>query len=247
MKRGTISQEQLKLIACVTMLVDHFAVVLLWKLFPTAPFVSELYRICRIVGRLSFPIFCFLLAEGAHYTRNKRKYALRLAVGALLAELPYDLAFHGGWTTAHQSVMITLLLGYGALEAMKRCPEFWKKALVCLPFALVAEYLHTDYGAKGVILIGLFALTRELPRKHLWQGLGLWFLFSPDQAMAINWIRSLVQLGSFYLTTQEWAVLAIVPIGLYSGEKRRGSKVLQWAFYLFYPAHLLALHWIGML
>ena len=245
MKRSGLSQEKLKMIACVTMLIDHFAVVLLAKVFYGAAFTADLYRICRIIGRLAFPIFCFLLAEGACYTHNPKKYALRLAIGAVLSELPYDLAVYGRWTLAHQNVMLTLLLGFGALEAMKRCPELWKKALICLPFALAAKYLHTDYGAKGVVLIAIFAVTRDMPRKYLWQTLGLWFVFSPNHAMALNWIQSVIQTGSIYLTTQEWAVLAVIPIALYSGEKRSKNKVLQWGFYMFYPVHLMILYVIG--
>jgi membrane protein implicated in regulation of membrane protease activity len=78
----------------------------------------DLYYSLRVIGRFAFPIYCFLLAEGAHCTRNPKKYALRMAIGAVLSELPYDLAFYGGWTMENQSVMITLLLGFGALEAI---------------------------------------------------------------------------------------------------------------------------------
>ena len=231
-----LSQEGLKLIACGTMLIDHFAAVLLLELAPMTHSVVDLYYILRIIGRFAFPIYCFLLAEGAHYTRNPQKYALRMAVGAVLSELPYDLAFYGGWTMEHQSVMITLLLGFTALEAMKRCPKLWQMLLVWIPFALVADMLHTDYGAEGVMLIVMFALTRELPGKRLWQGLGIWFVFSPNHAMMLNW------LGKISWTIQEHAVLGILPLCFYSEEKRTYSKALQWAFYLFYPVHLTVLY-----
>lgn len=237
-----LSQENLKMIACATMLIDHFAAVLLLEIFPMSNFLFDAYSFLRIVGRLAFPIYCFLLAEGAIHTRNPKKYALRMAIGALLSELPYDYAFHGGWTLAHQSVMITLLLGYGALVAMEKCPEFWQKILICLPFALLAQYLHTDYGAKGVLLVALFDLTRELPHKCLLQFFGMWCLFSPNHRMMLEWIPRIQQTGRLYLTTQEWAVLALLPIHSYSGEKRTTSKAIQWAFYLFYPVHLTVLH-----
>ena len=72
-KKQGLSQEGLKLIACVTMLIDHIG----------AAFVPWMWL--RMVGRIAFPIYCFLLAEGAFYTRNPRRYGARLAVGALLA------------------------------------------------------------------------------------------------------------------------------------------------------------------
>ena len=234
--KGRFSQEGLKLLACVTMLIDHFAAVLLLELFPMSNQTVDLYYILRIIGRFAFPIYCFLLVEGTHYTRSPRRYALRLAIGAILSELPYDLAFYGGWTMAHQSVMVTLLLGFGALEAMKRCPKPWQKLLVWIPFAVTAELLHTDYGADGVMLITLFALTRELPHRWLWQALGIWFVFSPGHAMFLYW------LGGISLSVQEHAILAAIPLALYSGEKRSVSKALQWAFYLFYPVHLTVLY-----
>ena len=236
-----LNQENLKLIACGTMLIDHFAAVILLSMFPRTRNVVELYYILRIIGRLAFPIYCFLLVEGAHYTRNPKKYALRMAIGAVLSEIPYDLAFYGGWTLENQSVMITLLLGFGALEAMKRCPKLWQMLLVWIPFALVAELLHTDYGADGVALMALFALTRDLPRRWLCQALGIWLIFSPNHLMLLNWMNG------FSWTIQEHAILAILPIALYSGEKRSQSKALQWAFYLFYPVHLLVLYLVWRL
>lgn len=246
MKRK-LTQEHLKLIACITMLIDHFAAVLLFELFSMSRSVLDLYSILRIVGRFAFPIYCFLMAEGAHYTRSPKKYALRLAVGAVLSELPYDLAFYGGWTLEHQSVMVTLLLGFGALEAMKRCPKLWQKLLVLLPFALLADWMHTDYGTKGVLLVAMFALTRDMSYKRILQFFGMWFLFSPNHLMMLDWIRRFRIAGNFYLTTQEWAALAILPIALYSGEKRSTSRAVQWVFYLFYPVHLTVLYLVGRL
>ena len=133
-KRG-ISQEALKLIACVTMLIDHVGATLVWNYYLHNPTLELycFYNVLRLIGRVAFPIYCFLLAEGAHYTRNPKKYALRLAVGAALAEIPCDIAFFDGMTLAHSSVMVTLLLGCGMIEAMKRVKGFWKIVII-LPF-----------------------------------------------------------------------------------------------------------------
>lgn len=138
MKGKGISQEGLKLLACVTMLLDHTGMVL----FPGR-------QIFRMVGRLAFPIYCFLLAEGAHYTRNPARYALRLTIGALLSELPFDLACSGGWDWGSQSVMVTLLIGFLMLECMKRTELLPVQILTVVPFAALAEVCRTDYGATG--------------------------------------------------------------------------------------------------
>ena len=239
-KRG-LSQEALKLIACMTMLVDHLAVIIVMgSLYSTHHGMRlEIYETMRLIGRIAFPIYCFLLAEGSAHTHNHARYGLRLAICALLSELPYDLALWGRITWQHQNVMVTLFLGFCALGAMKRCPNLPLKLLLALPFAALAEFAGGDYGAKGIMLVVLFALTRRIPHRHLAQVLGIWFVFSPNHAMFLNWMEQLS------VTTQEWAVLAILPITLYDGRKVTKSKAVQWGFYLFYPVHLLALYLIA--
>lgn len=235
-----ISQEGLKLLACMTMLLDHTGAVLVATAIRSGvggTLLRELYTLLRTVGRMAFPIYCFLLAEGVHYTKNPHKYGLRLLISVFLAELPYDLALHNGFSWQNQSVMVTLLLGFLALESMKHCRYLLPKLLIALPFSLLAELLNTDYGGKGIWLMVLFFLTREVKYGHLLQFLGMWFLFSPGHRMALNWLNGI------HITTQEWAVLALIPISLYSGEKQSHNKGLQWAFYLFYPLHLTLL-WI---
>lgn len=244
-KRG-LSQEALKLIACVTMLLDHIGAVIVLDCFENATgsnrgALLDLYEMLRIIGRVAFPIYCFLLAEGAAHSRNSKRYGLRLLIAAVLSEIPYDLAIYGTITWRHQSVMITLLLGFLMLEVMKRCPRLLQRLLVIAPFAWLTQWMNTDYGAEGIFVIALFALARRLPHRAVWQFFGLWCIFSPSHLMALNW------LGGFSVTIQELAAFAVVPIMLYDGRKATKSKVIQWVFYLFYPAHLLVLHWIGRL
>jgi len=224
MKQQGLSQEGLKLIACVTMLLDHIGATMVprWTL--------------RIIGRVAFPIFCFLLAEGAHYTRSPKKYALRLATGVLLAEPAFDLALFGGWTWRYQSVMVTMLLGYLALWAMGKCRNVFLKCLTLLPFSLLAEILMTDYGGAGVLLIGLFGITRGQPYAVLWQLLGM--------ALICGYLipGAIIRIGGTPVAIELFALLALIPISLYSGRKITGSKAVQWGFYLFYPLHLWLLY-----
>ena len=239
-----LSQERLKLIACITMLLDHVGATVVLECFYEATGESkaqllQVYEILRTVGRLAFPIYCFLLAEGAYHTHNPNRYALRLFVGAVLAEIPYDLALYGEIAWDHQSVMVTLFLGFLMLEVIKKTPRMVLKLLAIVPFALLADQLSTDYGSSGILVIALFALTRELPYRGLLQFLGIWCIFSPNHLMALNW------LGGFSVTIQEMAALAALPIALYSGQKSTSNKAVQWAFYLFYLVHLLVLYLVG--
>lgn len=243
MKKYRLSQESLKIIACVTMLLDHIGAVIVMDCFEKAVgadrgVLLDLYELLRTVGRLAFPIYCFLLVEGSVHTRNPRRYGLRLLVAAWLAEIPYDLALYGSISWEHQNVMVTLLLGFVMLEAMKIAPRLWMRLLLLVPFLYLAEWAGSDYGADGILLIGMFALTRELPHQGLVRFLGIWCVFSPFHLMALNWV------GGFAVTVQELAAFAAIPIGMYDGSKRTKSRAVQWGFYLFYPVHLLVLYLI---
>lgn len=218
-QRG-IYQEELKLIACVSMLIDHVGAVL----YPQI-------RLLRVIGRIAFPIFCFLLAEGSYYTHNPKKYAVRLSIGMLLSELPFDFAFFGGWTWQHQSVMVTLLLGFLALETMKKTEKTGLKILAALPFALAAEFACTDYGGDGVMLIAMFGIVRGMPHENLLQFLGMLVICGMMNSAHIS-------IWGIRISIELFAVLAIFPICGYSGRKRTEGKALQWAFYLFYPVHI---------
>lgn len=212
MNTPPLSQEGLKLIACVTMLLDHVGAVL----FPHILWL-------RIIGRMAFPIYCFLLAEGAHYTKNPVNYALRLLICLLLAEIPFDLV-HGGLSFAQQNVIFTLLLGFLAIQILKHSAGLLR--ITALVPIIAAELLHTDYGAMGVFMILMFFITRGIEDKVLLQSVGLLGLgFSVFKTSVI----------------QPFAILAMIPISLYSGKKTSHSKVLQLGFYLFYPVHLLML------
>lgn len=218
MRKVWISQEGLKTIACLCMLLDHIGTVLFSNVG------------LRIAGRLAFPVYCFLLTEGAAHTKNPRRYGLRLLIGALISELPYDLLFFDGLSWEKQNVMVTLLLGLWMINGLQKAEKSWQKLLLIAAFALIAEAVCADYGAVGVLMIALFALTRD--RAVQAAALALTGLLSSGLSVTVFGLDLPIQL---------FGVLAMVPIGLYAGQKRTSSRGLQWAFYLFYPAHLLAL------
>lgn len=250
MRKG-ISQEGLKLIACLTMLIDHIGYEIVYPLYSgisivrstdmmPAHILYNVYYLCRMVGRIAMPIFAFLLVEGFHHTRNRKRYILRLAMGALLSEIPYNLVISGEIFWQQQSVMVTLLLGLLALMAMERCSGPGWKAVVMLPFAVLAELLSTDYGWAGVVLVALFELSRELYGRNLVRTGGMIVLF--------HYMSSYVmQIGNFSIPMQVLGVLSMLFIANYDGRKLTGSRAVQWGFYLFYPVHLLLLWMLGQL
>ena len=139
-KRIGITSYQLKWIAIVTMLIDHIGAVL---------FPGEM--ILRYVGRISFPIFCFLLTEGVRYTRDIRMYMLRLGGFAILSEIPYDLAFHGRVVDPrYQNVFFTLLLGVILTYLLEHSAEWPLKVVEILLVMAAADPLITVVRSKEI-------------------------------------------------------------------------------------------------
>ena len=229
MEKKGIPQEGLKLIACITMLIDHIGAVF----FPSV-------MILRIIGRLSFPIYCFLLAEGAVYTKHAGRYALRLLICAVVSELPYDLLFSGRLTLDSLSIMVTLLVGFGMLWAMGKTTKWWLKVVFIGIAMVLARVLHVSYDWRGILVIAVFALTREKPFAWAVQIVALTVLFWGMPS-------SNLRIGDFRFPIQCFGLLALIPIHLYSGRKVTRNRVIQWGFYLFYPLHLLALYLIRLI
>lgn len=136
-KKG-IYGSTLKLIAIITMLIDHIGAVILQRMLAARgmsnainalaahEFLSEsgglygTFILMRLIGRVSFPIFCFLLVEGFIHTRSIWKYAFRLAVFALVSEIPFDLATEGKlFYFDYQNVFFTLLIGLFVMIGFK--------------------------------------------------------------------------------------------------------------------------------
>lgn len=200
---------QLKWIAIITMVIDHTGAVL----FPEN-------MIFRYIGRIAFPIFCFLLVEGFFHTRDIRKYMLRLGIFALISEIPYDLAFRGVVLEfGHQNVFFTLLIGVALMYALEKSGGWPVKIIEILLAMWFSVSLCTDYSYKGILLITVYYLLRNRKREKIVIG-ALW---------NIIWNNSI----------QAFGVLASVPIALYNGKKGPGMKYF---FYIFYPAHLLILY-----
>ena len=241
MKKQGISQETLKLIASGTMLIDHIGATLVLSAFyaviaaedyAAADSWVSLYNIMRLIGRIAFPIYCFLLVEGFRHTRDLKKYTGRLAIGVLLAEIPFDLALNGAlfdWSS--NSVMLTLLLGVLMMAGMD-CFNGWWKLLAVPPFYGIAELLQTDYAGHGILIIAMLYLTRGIPYEKLWRTFGFAVLL---------WFGATLPFGGVSVPIEIFGLIALVPIFAYDGRKLTGSKWVQWAFYLFYPVHLLVL------
>lgn len=206
----------LKMIAAVTMFIDHYTYIFLAG--------SRYYMLGRYIGRIAFPIFCFQLIEGYFHTRNKTKYALRIAAAGVISEFAFDLAFYRQIVDMnHQNVMWTLLIGFLVVWLSEQAPTVGK-VFVLAAGAALAEFLQTDYGALGVIIIFTFYICRE---RKLLLGIG-------------------IVLETFWSSMAEGvASLALIPIFLYNGEQ--GPRKYRYWFYLFYPGHLFLLYFLSVM
>lgn len=220
--RFGFSGTTLKYIACGTMLLDHIGASCIesrYSYYTAAPStLVTLDLVLRLIGRLAFPIFCFLLVEGFLHTHDVRRYFLQLLGFGLVSELPFDLAFfHSPFYRGHQNVYWTLFFGLCALGCLRHCGEQSAPGIFsALALAVLAELLRTDYGAIGVLLIVVLYITRAS---------------RPLQCL----------FGAVAVCYELPAPLAFLPVSLYNGQRGRCSRAEQWAFYLFYPAHLALL------
>lgn len=209
--KAGLNSFQLKILAMASMLADHTGAIL----FPEN-------IVWRCIGRLSFPIFCFLLVEGFFHTRNVYKYMVRLGIFALVSEIPYDLAFYGTvFKPDRQNIFFTLFIGLAVMCILELQGEWIIKILEIMLAMWLAEILHTDYGFRGVLLICWFYLLKDHLAVKLAGG-ALW--------------NFLTNVG-----VQHYGAAAMIPIGLYNGKKGPGMKYF---FYAFYPVHLLILYCI---
>lgn len=224
--RQGLSGTALKLAACITMLIDHIGASCIEAAYAAASeipeAVAQLDTVLRLIGRLAFPVFCFLLVEGFLHTHDVKKYIERLLVFGLVSEVPFDLAFfRTPFYWGHQNVYWTLALGVLAMAALKHFEDAdgnvaWKGRFAALGLAVLAQLLNTDYGAIGVALIVALYLTRS-DRKY--------------QCI----------IGAVMMLFELTAPLAFLLIWHYNGQRGRCAPWQKWAFYGFYPVHLTIL------
>lgn len=210
-----LSGSALKVIALVSMLTDHSAYYLLEH-------ETTLYEAMRSFGRIAFPVFAFLIAEGFSHTRNRLRYFLTLLGFAVASEVPW-LLLNGADGT--HNVMFTLALGMGALAIFEK---YHQRKFVCFCMialiAIFATCLGTDYEWRGISLIVICYMMRE----HR----PLLLLF-------------MLPLMIYYGIVG--AIMAAIVLSLYDGTRGfiQGSTA-KYGFYAFYPVHLFLLGYFSL-
>ena len=220
-----VSGSTLKMIAIISMAIDHIAHFLLrnsdWFIMPLFTFHSfkfSWYLLFRAIGRLSFPIFAFLVVEGFLHTSDRWKYGKNLFIFALLSEIPWAL-LHNGFHLIGHNVMFTLLLGFLGLCTI--------------------DYYQTDRKKMGIILLSMLCFAYIFRSDY--NGLGFTFIILLYVLRHNRIIQFLI--GSSILPMKLMASLSFIPINMYNG--KRGfikGNIAKYLFYAFYPLHLLSLY-----
>lgn len=236
MLRKGLNSIQLKYLAMAFMLCDH-----LW-----ASLISGNQWLTNI-GRLAFPIFAFQLVEGYFKTSDYSKYWKRLLIFGLISEIPFNyLMVQGPIFPFHQNIMFSLLIGLVAIHFIELMREDFKFKyfMVVALMALLSVVTFVDYGLTGFLTIMLFYISRELPYSKLIQLVGMIYL---------HWLSfdGLVLSYSFFghsfeITQQAFAVLSLIFIWMYNGQKGSDNKYIRAFGYWFYPLHMMILALIGM-
>jgi len=220
----------LKLVAMITMLSDHLG-------FMFCRVSSIEYMLLRIIGRASFPLFSFLLAESFFHTKSRWKHLFKICILAILSEPIFDSILL--MENRIQNVCFTLTMAYLMMIALER---YKKYKYICLPivvsFGMIGYLFRTEYNFGGILLIAMFWYARANPKINstLWYAISL-CIFTALKLLEVysNPMVALLQIG---------VLISFIFILMYDNDKLpavKANKPLKYISTYFYPGHLLLL------
>lgn len=235
-----ISSFTLHILAMSLMLCDH-----LWAtMFPAQEWLTCL-------GRIAFPIFAFMIAQGYYKTSDLKKYILRIFLFALISEIPFNLITGSSvFYPYHQNVLWTFLIALLSICLIEKVREKEKWWLTAIVSALVIGFdflfgmvTMVDYFGCGILTVLIFYFFRK---RNFWCLLAQIILLAYLNIEVIGGYCYDVELFGFefLIVQQGFALLALIPIWLYKGEQGYHSKAFKYFCYGFYPAHLLILYFV---
>ncbi|MBQ9673977.1 MAG: hypothetical protein IJV39_05060 [Ruminococcus sp.] len=221
-----LNSNAIKIIAMFTMVIDHIGFI-----------IFDNMKIFRIIGRLSFPLFAFMIAEGCRYTRNKLNYFLRIFILAVICQIFFEI-FYDGETlntllTFSMSILLIYLFQYAKdnYNSMYWTAFFTALVLVMLicevvPELVVSYRYKIDYRFPGVLMPLAFYIPEQKYKKLIFACFFMmWLCF-------------------IYKNHQYWCFMALIPLSLYNGKK--GKLHMKYFVYLFYPLHFVLIYAISL-
>ncbi len=212
----------IKIIAILTMIIDHLGMFF----FPDIFFL-------RIIGRLSFPLFAWLIANGAYHTKNRQQYLMRLVLFAFVSQIPFSLATQLiDPTSTLLNIFFTLSIGLiGIIFLKKTQRRYW--LLISFLCALLAGLLNTDYGAFGVLSIIAFYVFFHHRKYLIISQISIFFLMSLQ-----GWF-----LGNVVGVFEVIGLISLFFILLYNNKE--GSR-MKYLFYVFYPLQYVFVYFVKL-
>ncbi|WOO87464.1 TraX family protein [Mollicutes bacterium LVI A0039] len=219
-----MSNFQIKLIALITMTIDHIGYILI-------PATSVYYEPLRTIGRLSFILFAFLITEGLSKTKNQNRYMATLFAFAFVMDIPrlfFDLQYF-------PNVFYTLGMGALAVYLIKHFDNVILQIVSVLAMMYFATALNVDYGAFGIMVIVVIEVAKMITND-------------------IKILREVVMASGYFLlmtlfeqpSIQMFGIYSFLIIMLYNGQRGFYHPKLKYLIYVYYPLHLVVLYGISL-
>ena len=210
----------LKIIALITMFFDHVGYIIFHR-----------FSFMNYIGRLSFPLFAFMITEGFKHTKDLKKYFFRLLIFAFISQIPYMLFISNLSNVFTLNILFTLTLGLLAITVYDKSKNKLLGFLFAILCAIIAHFLNFDYGWFGIAIIFIFYIFKK---KKIYMNL-LFIIFT-----FINYFYNYITtLRVEYLFIILFCILSLIPINLYNEKKGKNTKYF---LYFFYPIHLIVLY-----
>ncbi len=253
-ERRGLTNNALKIIAIVAMTIDHLAIVFFEELYPaTEGWLIALWQILRGIGRLTIVIMCYMTADGYFYTRNIKRYLLRLLIFAVISHFPYAFFHSGHWfftevdpNKFQTSVIWPIFLGVLNLHIFtNKNIKLWLRILA---FGIIlALAIPSDWNVVAVLWIFFFYTFRADKKKQIASFLVIGF-FAAVVPVLVAFLPSDMPILSLFSVDYKWyerlfmlGVVLSTPILLLYNGKLGKTKKLKWLFYIYYPTHLVVL------
>ena len=204
------------------------------------------------IGRLAYPIFAFQISESfAHVPDDAfKKFIGKMFIWALITEIPFDLMYGGTWFYPfHQNVLFTYVIALALMWIAERARrKHWLAGLLafiaCMGIGYVLGYItFVDYYGCGIMMVLMFWYFRHFRCGWIAVIAGMVWI---NGFLLAGYTYDITLFGTtFAFPQQAFALLALIPIFLYNGQRGRDSKVISFCCYAFYPAHILILYLIS--
>lgn len=232
----------LKIIAMITMVIDHIG----YCFYPNI-------LLLRLIGRIAFPIYAFLIAQGFLYTKNRNKYFLKVLLMAILSEIPFDMTFFNSYFyLQYQNVLITFSIVLFSLILYEHLKSKGKDAYYAIMVGFLICFIsQADYSIIGPIVIYMYYFSCKNNENYKIKPLNviligttliIYEMLHAGLSNPNGLLDFVINRGYIYIGV----VVATMLIIFYNTKLGPKNKIINTIFYLFYPAHIIALYLISL-